>query len=55
MSPFVLRQVLKDAYLLKTGKITSATWVFQRSATTGRIGPTPSVAALLRANKIGVR
>lgn len=55
MSPFILRQILKDSYLLNTKQITSATWAFHRSARTGRIGPTPSVAALLRANKVGVR
>ena len=55
MSPFVARQILKDAYLLKTGRTKSATLVFKRSAVTGRSGPTPIVAAMLRANKIGIR
>lgn len=53
----VKRQVLKDAEILNdpTSGVNQIIWEFSRSATTGKVGPTPSLRAFLEANGIGIR
>ena len=53
----VRRQVLKDAELLNhaTSAVSEVIWEFTKSPTTGKIGPTKNLEALLIEHKIGIK
>ena len=46
-------QIQKDQLLVSSGQVESVEWVFSRSAVTGKIGPTKSIAKAL--DKAGIK
>jgi RHS repeat-associated protein len=53
--PVARMQALKDVELLRTGAVDSVEWVFTRSPTTGKIGPSKKLAAFLQKHDIPYR
>ena len=49
----IIKQVEKDAELMRLGSIKAAHWHFYKSNVTGRSGPSKTLAKLLEANNIG--
>jgi len=54
LTPFIRKQVLKDAELIATKEIQGATWHFYRSATTGKAGPSAPLEKFLREHGIKI-
>ena len=48
LTKFIKEEALKDAALIKKGKIDKAVWHFYRSAVTGKIGPSGPLEAFLK-------